>query len=208
MDKVFYFSLIGMLSIGLYSVLDILQQYSEISESDVASLCRETVFYDLLFVVVCFVSSGLFFLYRFHQGYLLPILTTIVDFTYFFLSWRFCISYCSDPVRYLSQKTELWDSKEFENSKQSIMSEFGCCGINYNQSINKTYCSRNQVWPCSNAVALHKGRDLREKVWGQFTKSFMHLGTLLAIWVTEWTGGLEEDIYNDKNRNQSQYTQV
>ena len=208
MDKVFYFSLIGMLSIGLYSILEIFQEYSEIGESYVSLLCSEFVFYDLLFVIICFVSSGLFFLYRFHQGFLFPILATIVDFAYFYISWKFCISYCGDPVNYISQKTKIWDAQEFSKAKQGIMNEYGCCGINYMQSINDSYCHNHHGWSCANAVALHKGRELRERVWGQFTKSFMHMGTLLAIWVTEWTGGLEEDIYNDKKRNTNQYTQV
>ena len=208
MDKTFYFALIALLSIGVYSVLEILQEMQEFEESSVKKLCPEFLSFDILFVMVCFITSALFFGYRFFQGKFFPILSTIVDIFYLFLSWRLCIRYCTDPVAYLSRKSFIWEAKEFQGSKQDIMSEFDCCGINETQLKTDPSCDRRQTWTCSTAVALHKGKDLRERVWGIFTKSFIHIAALLCIWVTHLTGGLEDDIFNDKNRSTYQYSQV
>ena len=209
MDKIFFYTLIGMLSIGVFSILELLHEYESLQEESSLALCSEMSMYNILFAAVCYLMAAIYFGYRFFPGKFFPILSIILVSIYLKITWSYCLWYSIDPISYISTHTSKWDSEEFKKSKEEIMRQYDCCGLTENQSINSPECSRRKVWSCSRAVALHKGRELRGKVWGDFMKSFFHIGTSLILWVTHLTGGIEGTfLLEGRKKNADQYSQM
>ena len=208
MDKPFFIGLIAILSFAVYSILGLFNEYSDFGTTDLGMIFPEFIVYDLMFIIISFCVSGLFFLYRYKQIFVFPLLCSLIQCFYIFIIWRFCVRYCTDPVGYIAKKNGLWSFKEFEHFKLDLKETYDCCGFSANDTKSEE-CVKKNVWSCSCAVALHKGKVLREKVWGEFTKSFLHIAASFAFWSTHLTGGIEEDFFDkNKKRPTAEYTKV
>lgn len=200
MDKPFYFSLIALLSIAFYNLIEVIGDIGQMSLGGLPMLLGDFTLYSLLLPMSYFIQGAIFFGYRFKEVYYYPLAATALTAFVTFLIWNFSIGYMIDPVGYISTKGNIWNSKEFDSSRQKIMSELICCGINYQESINTTICPQQKEWSCARAIALHKGKIYRGMAYSQFTHCFLNIITTIILWAVHLTGGINETPDFDKKR--------
>ena len=208
MSKVFYFSLIAMMTMSIHNVLNLLYEFESILNSPSLFLTFEFLFFDLSYIIVSIFASIFFFGYRFNESIKYPIYCTLLQGTYIVFSWIFCIWFCNNPIKYLELKNFIWNDKKYLFNVTNLIAKYNCCGLTLNDSKFLPQCKDKQIWSCSRAIINNEGSKLRSRAFTQFSFSFIHLAALASIWITHILGGVEfEDKANSK-QNSSEYHKV
>jgi hypothetical protein len=203
MSKVFYLSLIALLSTTIFVPVLAYQDYKSTSRHSASILLRDFWRLDLSYILTSLLISGFFFGYRFWEHIAWPLVTTAVQLTYLLFSCAFVFSFYSDPVGFFASREKLF--RELSNP-QALYLEYRCCGFAIDPPRNE--CG-DQI-SCARAIARAMLPELMGSVSRHIALAGLHIAAGAAIWVTHAFGGIEFDQppQNQPQRGNEGYVQV
>ncbi|OHS98228.1 hypothetical protein TRFO_35430 [Tritrichomonas foetus] len=189
MSKIFYISLIIMLTTIIEQIRQ-MYMFNEFFMKQSASLLLIDFWYlELAFIICSILVSIVFFIYRFNEKIIWPLLSTILQIIYFYYVWTTAFRYYSSPVLFLTERKAIWE-KGLQKIIPQIYKQYKCCGFLLNQTSNK--CKEEEI-PCSRAIIKKIGNNLSDFVSRDFSLSFIHVASMISIWATYFLGGIEFD---------------
>lgn len=207
MSKVFYLSLIAMMTTVIGSLLSAYQFYDFWMKQTAKELLFDFWILELSYIACSLLVSAVFFIYRFCEFIIWPIVSTIIQIVYFAYVWTTIFNFYENPVGFISAKREVWNG--YTNmTKQEVYSQYKCKGF---VSEDLSVTDRVTYMPCSRSIYRKLGSELLSHASNQFTMSFIHVASMISIWLTHFMGGIEFDQTPENvspSAAQHQYTQI
>jgi hypothetical protein len=200
MSKVFYISLMALLTSSLAVGLSTYQFCQFLDRQSASSLLRDFLFLDLSYIATTLVVAALFVVYRFHEHATWPIVSTCVQLLYLSFLCATVFSFYSDPVHFFESKRAVWERCDHNE----INRQYKCCGFDAGAR-----CGPGEL-PCSRAIAKRLARHLMTEASWQLSLAVVHIGAMAAIWATHCLGGIEFDQtpQNQPIGNKHEYVQM
>jgi hypothetical protein len=188
MSKVFYLSLIALMSLLVGSGLPIYQFYQFTLHHPASFLLTEFWVLHFMYVGIALIVSMLFFIYRFNQHVVWPIICTITQIVYLTYVYMTLYGFYSNPVGFFESKENLWNSQPADQT-YAASERYHCCGFrlaNFNGECR-------YALPCARAISKTLSHDLMEEAYTHITMCQVHIISMIAIWFTHLMGGIEFD---------------
>ena len=204
MSKIFYFTMIFLLSFTLMKVINILLN----GEISVYSYIRSSfLFYefqmiDISYFFVCILSTGFMFGYRFFESKKWCIACTIFILTYLLLIWSQKMQFFTNPINYLEKMEIYWNRTVVNETKiQEFRIKYNCCGF-------KKKWKKNDLGPSCPSNVNNRNICIEQILYFDYQTDFILLLSPVVMWLTHIMGGIEFDQPKINHFSRSNYKQV
>jgi hypothetical protein len=185
MSKVFYFSLIALLSTVILAPLTAHHMSQSVSKHSAAFLLRDFRVLDLADVLSSLVTSLFFFGYRFWENVAWPIAATVVQSVYLGYACSVVFSFYENPVGFFESQEALWGKA----NTSAVYAQYQCCGF----AVGEDRGGCVEQLPCARAIARAMATELFGAAAGHLLLAAVHIAAGCAFWATHALGGIEFD---------------